>query len=228
MNYGKDPRATLEMAKQFKKYATKHHGVNSLYYDKIVSSMTPYIIEERQMNVASMDVFSRLMMDRIIFLGTGVDDYVANIIQAQLLFLESVDASKDISIYINSPGGSVYAGLGIYDTMQFVKPDVATICTGMAASMGAVLLCAGAEGKRSALPHSRVMIHQPSGGASGVATDMEINLREMLKLKDELYQIISSHSKQPIEKVFKDSERDYWMIADEAKEYGMIDEVLRR
>ena len=218
MNYGKE----------FKKYATKHHGVNSLYYDKIVSSMTPYIIEERQLNVASMDVFSRLMMDRIIFMGTGVDDYVANIIQAQLLFLESVDASKDISIYINSPGGSVYAGLGIYDTMQFVKPDVATICTGMAASMGAVLLCAGAEGKRSALPHSRVMIHQPSGGAQGVATDMEINLKEMLKLKDELYQIISQHSKQPYDKVYKDSERDYWMIAAEAKEYGMIDEVLTR
>ena len=228
MNYGKDPRATLEMAKQFKKYATKHHGVNSLYYDKIVSSMTPYIIEERQMNVASMDVFSRLMMDRIIFLGTGVDDYVANIIQAQLLFLESVDASKDISIYINSPGGSVYAGLGIYDTMQFVKPDVATICTGMAASMGAVLLCAGAEGKRSALPHSRVMIHQPSGGAQGVATDMEINLKEMLKLKEELYEIISQHSKQPYDKVYKDSERDYWMKAAEAKEYGLIDEVLTR
>ena len=228
MNYGKDPIATLEMAKQFKKYATKHHGVNSLYYDKIVSSMTPYIIEERQMNVASMDVFSRLMMDRIIFLGTGVDDYVANIIQAQLLFLESVDASKDIQIYINSPGGSVYAGLGIYDTMQFVKPDVATICTGMAASMGAVLLCAGAEGKRSALPHSRVMIHQPSGGAQGVATDMEINLKEMLKLKNELYEIISKHSGQPFEKVHQDSERDYWMIAAEAKEYGMIDEVLTR
>ena len=228
MNYGKDPRASLEMAKQFKKYATKHHGVNSLYYDKIVSSMTPYIIEERQMNVASMDVFSRLMMYRIIFLGTGVDDYVANIIQAQLLFLESVDASKDIQIYINSPGGSVYAGLGIYDTMQFVKPDVATICTGMAASMGAVLLCAGAEGKRSALPHSRVMIHQPSGGAQGVATDMEINLKEMLKLKNELYEIISKHSGQPFEKVHQDSERDYWMIAAEAKEYGMIDEVLTR
>ncbi|MBF03048.1 MAG: ATP-dependent Clp protease proteolytic subunit [Flavobacterium sp.] len=218
MNYGKE----------FKKYATKHHGVNSLYYDKIVNSMTPYIIEERQMNVASMDVFSRLMMDRIIFLGTGVDDYVANIIQAQLLFLESTDASKDISIYINSPGGSVYAGLGIYDTMQLVKPDVATICTGMAASMGAVLLCAGADGKRSALPHSRVMIHQPSGGAQGVATDMEINLREMLKLKEELYRIISQHSKQPYDKVYKDSERDYWMIASEAKEYGMIDEVLER
>ncbi|MBA5792358.1 ATP-dependent Clp endopeptidase proteolytic subunit ClpP [Flavobacterium sp. xlx-214] len=224
MNYGKE----------FKKYATKHHKVNNMYYDKIVAgmtpsnSMTPYIIEERPMNIASMDVFSRLMMDRIIFLGTGVDDYVANIIQAQLLFLESVDASKDISIYINSPGGSVYAGLGIYDTMQFVKPDVATICTGMAASMGAVLLCAGADGKRSALPHSRVMIHQPSGGAQGVATDMEINLKEMLKLKEELYQIIAKHSKQPYDKVFKDSERDYWMRADEAKEYGMIDEVLVR
>ena len=181
MNYGKE----------FKKFATKHHGVNSMYYDKIVSSMTPYIIEERQLNVSQLDVFSRLMMDRIIFLGTGVDDHIANIIQAQLLFLESVDSAKDVQIYINSPGGSVYAGLGIYDTMQYIKPDVATICTGMAASMGAVLLCAGAEGKRSALPHSRVMIHQPSGGAQGVATDMEINLREMLKLKDELYEIIS-------------------------------------
>nr|WP_297308990.1 ATP-dependent Clp endopeptidase proteolytic subunit ClpP [uncultured Flavobacterium sp.] len=218
----------MDFGKEFKKYATKHHGINNMYYDKIVGSMTPYIIEERPMNIASMDVFSRLMMDRIIFLGTGVDDYVANIIQAQLLFLESVDASKDISIYINSPGGSVYAGLGIYDTMQFVKPDVATICTGMAASMGAVLLCAGADGKRSALPHSRVMIHQPSGGAQGVATDMEINLKEMLKLKDELYQIIAKHSKQPFDKVYKDSERDYWMIAAEAKEYGMIDEVLTR
>ena len=217
----------MDYGKEFKKYATKHQGVNSMYYDKIVGSMTPYIIEERPMNIASMDVFSRLMMDRIIFLGTGVDDYVANIIQAQLLFLESVDA-KDISIYINSPGGSVYAGLGIYDTMQFVKPDVATICTGMAASMGAVLLCAGADGKRSALPHSRVMIHQPSGGTQGVATDMEINLKEMLKLKEELYQIISKHSKQPYEKVYKDSERDYWMKAQEAKEYGMIDEVLIR
>jgi ATP-dependent Clp protease protease subunit len=218
----------MNFGKEFKKFATKHHGVNSMYYDKIVSGMTPYIIEERQMNVSQLDVFSRLMMDRIIFLGTGVDDYVANIIQAQLLFLESVDASKDIQIYINSPGGSVYAGLGIYDTMQYVKPDVATICTGMAASMGAVLLCAGAEGKRSALPHSRVMIHQPSGGAQGVATDMEINLKEMLKLKNELYEIIANHSGQTIEKVYQDSERDYWMIADEAKEYGMIDEVLRR
>ena len=217
---------------EFRKYATRHHGINSLVFDQYTSIynnyISPTIIEERTLNIATMDVFSRLMMDRIIFLGTGVDDYVANIIQAQLLFLESVDASKDISIYINSPGGSVYAGLGIYDTMQFVKPDVATICTGMAASMGAVLLCAGAEGKRSALPHSRVMIHQPSGGAQGVATDMEINLKEMLKLKEELYQIISHHSKQPYEKVYKDSERDYWMIAAEAKEYGMIDEVLTR
>lgn len=218
MNYGKE----------FEKYATRHHGINSMYYDKIVSSMTPYIIEERQMNVASMDVFSRLMMDRIIFLGTGIDDYVVNIIQAQLLFLESVDASKDISIYINSPGGGVYAGLGIYDTMQLVKPDVATICTGIAASMGAVLLCAGADGKRSALPHSRVMIHQPLGGAQGQASDIEITTREILKLKTELYEIISKHSKQPMDKVHHDSDRDYWMIAHEAKAYGMIDEVLIR
>ena len=223
MNYGKE----------FKNYATKHHGVNNLYYDKLISrvtptGMTPYIMEERQMNVAQLDVFSRLMMDRIIFLGTGIDDQIANIVQAQLLFLESTDASKDIQIYINSPGGSVYAGLGMYDTMQYIRPDVATICTGMAASMGAVLLCAGAAGKRSALPHARVMIHQPSGGSQGVATDMEINLREMLKLKEELYAIISKHSGQDYEKVHKDSERDYWMKAPEAKEYGMIDEVLTR
>ena len=223
----------MDYGKEFEKYATKHHGINSNYYDKIVNSMTPIgmtpnIIEERQMNAVAMDVFSRLMMDRIIFMGTGVHDQMANIIQAQLLFLESTDAKKDIQIYINSPGGSVYAGLGIYDTMQFIKPDVATICTGMAASMGAVLLCAGAEGKRSALPHSRVMIHQPSGGYQGVTTDMEINLKEILKLKDELYNIISSHSGQSFDKVFKDSERDYWMKADEAKEYGMIDEVLKR
>jgi ATP-dependent Clp protease, protease subunit len=223
----------MNLKKEFKSFATKHHGVNSLYFDKILNKMTPTnltpnIIEERQMNVVAMDVFSRLMMDRIIFLGTGVDDYVANIIQAQLLFLESLDASKDIQIYINSPGGSVYAGLGIYDTMQYVKPDVSTICTGMAASMGAVLLCAGAKGKRSALPHSRVMIHQPSGGAQGVATDMEINLREMLKLKEELYQIIANHSGQAYDKVYADSERDYWMIAEEARDYGMIDEVLKR
>lgn len=218
----------MDYGKEFKKYATKHHGVNSMYYDKIVGSMTPYIIEERPMNIASMDVFSRLMMDRIIFLGTGIDDYIANIIQAQLLFLQSVDSNKDISLYINSPGGSVYAGLGIYDTMQLVEPDVATLCAGMAASMGAVLLCAGAEGKRSALPHSRVMIHQPSGGAQGVATDMEINLKEMLKLKEELYEIISKHSGQTYDKVFKDSERDYWMKAEEARAYGMVDEVLVR
>ncbi|GET44761.1 ATP-dependent Clp protease proteolytic subunit [Capnocytophaga felis] len=213
---------------EFKKYAIKKHGVNSLYYDKIVASMTPYIMEERQLNVTQMDVFSRLMMDRIIFMGTEVHSQMANIIQAQLLFLESLDSSKDIQIYINSPGGEVYAGLGIYDTMQFIKPDVATICTGMAASMGAVLLCAGAEGKRSALPHARIMIHQPSGGAQGVATDMEINLKEMLKIKNELYEIIAKHSKQSFEKVYGDSERDYWMKAEEAKAYGMIDEVLVR
>ncbi|MGL4583742.1 MAG: ATP-dependent Clp endopeptidase proteolytic subunit ClpP [Flavobacterium sp.] len=218
----------MDFGKEFQKFATKHQGINSMYYDKIVSSMTPYIIEERQMNVASMDVFSRLMMDRIIFMGTAIDDYVANIIQAQLLFLESVDNEKDISIYVNSPGGGVYAGLGIYDTMQLIKPDVATICTGMAASMGAVLLCAGAEGKRSALPHSRVMIHQPLGGAQGQASDIEITAREIMKLKTELYEIISKHSGQSMEKVHHDSDRDYWMIAQEAKEYGMIDEVLIR
>ncbi|AMD84806.1 ATP-dependent Clp protease, protease subunit [Capnocytophaga haemolytica] len=218
----------MNLHDEFRKYATKHHGVSNTYYQQIVGSMTPYIMEERQMNVTQMDVFSRLMMDRIIFLGTAVDDAVANIITAQLLFLESLDSSKDIQIYINSPGGSVYAGLGIYDTMQFIKPDVATICTGMAASMAAVLLCAGVKGKRSALPHSRVMIHQPSGGAQGVATDMEINLKELLNLKDELYQIIAKHSEQPFDKVYKDAERDYWMIASEAKTYGMIDEVLER
>jgi ATP-dependent Clp protease protease subunit len=218
----------MDYGKEFKKFATKHQGISSTYYDKIVSSVTPYIIEERQLNVAQMDVFSRLMMDRIIFLGTGIDDYVANIIQAQLLFLESVDNSKDISIYINSPGGGVYAGLGIYDTMQFIKPEVATICTGMAASMGAVLMCAGEKGKRSALPHSRVMIHQPLGGAQGQASDIEITAREILKLKDELYQIISKHSGQTMEKVHADSDRDYWMKAEEAKTYGMIDEILVR
>ncbi|MBP9600150.1 MAG: ATP-dependent Clp endopeptidase proteolytic subunit ClpP [Lutibacter sp.] len=199
-----------------------------MHYDKLVSSVTPYIIEERQLNVAQMDVFSRLMMDRIIFLGTAIDDYVANIIQAQLLFLESVDNSKDISIYINSPGGGVYAGLGIYDTMQFIKPEVATICTGMAASMGAVLMCAGEKGKRSALPHSRIMIHQPLGGAQGQASDIEITAREIMKLKTELYEIISNHSGQSMEKVTSDSDRDYWMKAAEAKEYGMIDEILAR
>ena len=218
MNYGKE----------FKKYATKHHGISAMHYDKITSSMTPYIIEERQMNVAQMDVFSRLMMDRVLFLGTAINDQVANIIQAQLLFLQSVDAKRDIQMYINSPGGSVYAGLGIYDTMQYVAPDVATICTGMAASMGAVLLCAGQEGKRTALPHSRVMIHQPLGGAQGQASDIEITAREILKLKDELYQIIAKHSGQTVEKVHQDSDRDYWMKADEAKAYGMVDEVLSK
>ena len=199
-----------------------------MYYDAIVSSMTPYIVEERQLNVAQMDVFSRLMMDRIIFLGTDVNSNVANIIQAQLLFLESVDASKDIQIYINSPGGEVYSGLGIYDTMQFIKPDVATICTGMAASMAAVLLCAGAHGKRSALPHSRVMIHQPLGGAQGQASDIEITAREILKIKEELALIIARHSGKSTEEVIRTGDRDYWMIASEAKDFGMIDEVLIR
>ena len=220
---------------EFRNYAVKHHRIGGHHVDNYIgrvqnaslpSAMTPYIIEERQLNVAQMDVFSRLMMDRIIFLGDAIYDSNANIIQAQLLFLQSTDNKRDIQIYINSPGGSVYAGLGIYDTMQYITPDVATICTGMAASMGAVLLCAGAEGKRAALPHSRVMIHQPSGGAQGVASDMEINLREMLKLKKELYDIIAKHSGQNYEWVEKASDRDYWMIASEAKEYGMIDEVL--
>lgn len=223
MNYGKE----------FEKFAIKDQGMNSLYYDKVITSMyptnlTPNIIEERQMNAVAMDVFSRLMMDRIIFLGTGVNDQVANIIQAQLLFLQSVDASKDIQIYINSPGGSVYAGLGIYDTMQFVKPDVATICTGIAASMAAVLLCAGEKGKRSALKHSRVMIHQPMSGTQGQVSDMEIAVRETIKVKEELYKIISNHSGKPYDQVEKDSDRDYWMKSDEAVEYGMIDEVLER
>ena len=212
---------------EFEKFATKHQGINSQVLNGYVNaSVTPYIIEERQLNVAQMDVFSRLMMDRIIFLGTGINDQVANIIQAQLLFLASVDSKKDIQIYINSPGGGVYAGLGIYDTMQYIEPDVATICTGMAASMGAVLLCAGAAGKRTALKHSRVMIHQPLGGAQGQASDMEITLKEIMKLKEELYTIISDHSGKPYDQVWKDSDRDYWMKANEAKEYGMIDEVL--
>lgn len=214
---------------EFKKYATGHAGISSLHLDTYIqSSMTPYITEERKLNVAQMDVFSRLMMDRIIFLGTAVDDHVANIIQAQLLFLESVDANKDIQIYLNTPGGSVYAGLGIYDTMQYIKPDVATICTGMAASMGAVLLCAGEKGKRTALTHSRVMIHQPLGGARGQASDIEITAREILKLKKELYDIIAKHSGQKYDKVSNDSDRDYWMTAAEAAKYGMIDEVLQK
>ncbi|MEM9075602.1 MAG: ATP-dependent Clp endopeptidase proteolytic subunit ClpP [Bacteroidota bacterium] len=223
----------MDYANEFQKYATKHHGVNSMYYDKIISSMypvnmTPNIIEERQLNAIAMDVFSRLMMDRIIFMGTGINDQVANIVQAQLLFLESADASKDIQIYINSPGGSVYAGLGIYDTMQFIKPDVATICTGIAASMAAILLCAGQKGKRSGLTHSRVMIHQPLSGAQGQASDIEIAAKEVLKIKDELYQIIADHSGQTFDKVYEDSDRDFWMKAEEAKKYGMIDEVLVR
>ncbi|ADX68155.1 MULTISPECIES: ATP-dependent Clp endopeptidase proteolytic subunit ClpP [Weeksella] len=212
--------------KEFRDYAIKHSGISSLTMDSYIQAVTPYIIEERKLNVAQMDVFSRLMMDRIIFLGTAIDDQIANIIQAQLLFLESTDATKDIQIYVNSPGGGVYAGLGIYDTMQLVKPDVATICTGMAASMGAVLLAAGAKGKRSALKHSRVMIHQPLGGAQGQATDMEITLKEILKLKKELYDIIAYHSGQTFEQIEKDGERDYWMTSEEAKNYGMIDEVL--
>ena len=215
---------------EFRKYATKEKGISSLTLDRFESAyanyISPTIIEERQMNVASMDVFSRLMMDRIIFLGVPINDYVANIIQAQLLFLESVDAQKDIQIYLNSPGGGVYAGLGIYDTMQYINPDVATICTGMAASMGAVLLCAGAEGKRTALKHSRVMIHQPLGGAQGQASDIEITAREIQKLKNELYQIISVHSGKSFDEVWKDGDRDYWMTSEEAKTYGMIDEVL--
>jgi len=223
----------MDYGKEFKKYATQHHGISSTYYNQMVSSlfpinMTPNIIEERQMNIAVFDVFSRLMMDRIIFMGTGINDQVANIVQAQLLFLESTDASKDISIYINSPGGGVYAGLGIYDTMQFIKPDVATICTGIAASMAAVLLCAGSKGKRSGLPHSRVMIHQPLSGAQGQASDIEIAAKEVLKIKDELYHIIANHSGQTFDKVYEDSDRDYWMKAPEAKEYGMIDEILVR
>lgn len=214
----------------FRKYATKHLGMNGLALDKytsITSSyISPSILEERQLNVTQMDVFSRLMMDRIIFLGTQVDDYTANVIQAQLLYLDSSDPGKDISIYLNTPGGSVYAGLGIYDTMQFIGSDVATICTGMAASMAAVLLVAGKEGKRSALTHSRVMIHQPMGGAQGQASDIEITAREIQKLKKELYSIIAEHSHTDFDKVWADSDRDYWMTAQEAKEYGMIDEVL--
>ena len=216
----------------FRKYATKHLGMNSNALDSYMnitsSYISPTIIEERQLNVAQMDVFSRLMMDRIIFLGTQVDDYTANVIQAQLLYLDSSDPGKDISIYINSPGGSVYAGYGIYDTMQFISSDVSTICTGMAASFAAVLLVAGTKGKRMALPHSRVMIHQPMGGAQGQASDIEITAREIQKLKKELYTIIAEHSHTNFDKVWADSDRDYWMTAQEAKEYGMIDSVLVR
>lgn len=216
----------------FRKFAVKHRGISGNLFDSYTnvtdSYISPTIIEERQLNVASMDVFSRLMMDRIIFLGTEINDDVANIVQAQLLYLESADSSKDISIYLNSPGGSVYAGLGIYDTMQYISSNVATICTGLAASMAAVLLVAGENGKRSALPHSRVMIHQPLGGAQGQATDIEITAREILKLRTELFEIISNHSGKPYDEVARDSERDHWMTAEEAKAYGMIDEVLKR
>ena len=220
------------MNTEFQKYATKHLGLNSIalekYMDITSNYISPTIIEERQLNVAQMDVFSRLMMDRIIFLGTQVDDYTANVIQAQLLYLDSADPGKDISIYLNTPGGSVYAGLGIYDTMQFISSDVATICTGMAASMGAVLMTAGAKGKRSALKHARIMIHQPMGGAQGQASDIEITAREIQKLKKELYTIIAEHSGNTYERIEQDSDRDYWMTAEEAKAYGMIDNVLVR
>lgn len=216
----------------FKKFATKHLDLNSMVLDDVISAQTqylnPYILEERTLNVTQMDVFSRLMMDRIIFLGTPIDDYTSNTLQAQLLYLDSCDPGKDISIYINSPGGSVYAGLGIYDTMQFISSDVVTICTGMAASMAAVLLVAGKQGKRSALPHSRVMIHQPMGGAQGQASDIEITAREIQKLKKELYTIIAEHSHTDFDKVWADSDRDYWMTAQEAREYGMIDKVLTK
>jgi ATP-dependent Clp protease protease subunit len=216
----------------FKKYARSNRGISSLKlhrYSSIYSNyISPTIIEERQLNIASMDVFSRLMMDRIIFLGLPIDDYVANIIQAQLLYLDSTDPGKDIQVYFNTPGGSVYAGLGIYDTMQYISADIATICTGMAASMGAILLTAGKKGKRSALKHSRIMIHQPMGGAEGNASDIEITAREIMKLKKELYEIIALHSGNLIEKVEKDADRDYWMTSLEAKEYGMIDEILQK
>ena len=214
----------------FRKYATKHLGINGMVLDDVMNAqaqyMNPYILEERQLNVTQLDVFSRLMMDRVIFLGTEVNDYTANVLQAQLLYLDANDPGKDINVYINSPGGSVYAGLGIYDTMQFIQSDVATICTGMAASMAAVLLVAGKEGKRSALPHSRVMIHQPMGGVQGQASDIEIEAREIQKLKKELYTIMADHSHTEFDKVWADSDRNYWMTAEEAREYGMIDQVL--
>ncbi|MBQ4508695.1 MAG: ATP-dependent Clp endopeptidase proteolytic subunit ClpP [Paludibacteraceae bacterium] len=215
----------------FLKFA-KAEGLNTMHVENVMNAsasyISPSILEERQLNVTQMDVFSRLMMDRIIFLGTEVNDYTANVIQAQLLYLDSADHDRDISIYLNTPGGSVYAGLGIYDTMQFVRSRIATICTGMAASMGAVLLVAGEKGMRAALPHSRVMIHQPMGGIQGQASDIEITAKEILKLKDELYQIIASHSGQPAERIRKDADRDYWMTAKEALDYGMIDKVYSK
>ena len=222
----------MDFTSEFKRYAVKHAGISSSnmhrYTTAINNSITPYIIEERQLNVATMDVFSRLMMERIIFLGTPIYDEVANIVQAQMLFLDSTDPSKDIQVYLNSPGGSVSAGLGIYDTMQIINPDVATICTGMAASMGAILLTAGTKGKRSALPHSRVMIHQPMGGAEGQASDIEITAREIMKTKNELYEILAHHTGKSVEQIEKDSDRDFWMTSQEAVEYGMIDEVLSK
>ena len=222
----------MDYQDDFRKYATSHMGINSMVFDQIKSItndyISPTIIEERQLNVASMDVFSRLMMDRIIFLGLPIDDYVANIIQAQLLYLESTDPAKDIQIYLNTPGGTIHAGLGIYDTMQYISSDIATICTGMAASMGAVLLIAGSKGKRSALKHSRIMIHQPMGGAQGQASDIEITAREIIKARNQLYAIIADHTGNNIKKVEKDADRDYWMSSEEAKKYGMIDEVLIR
>ena len=219
------------MNKEFEKYAVKHRGISGATLHNYQTqfsptNLTPYIIEERPMNVASMDVFSRLMMDRIIFLGEPINDYVANIVTAQLLFLESTDRTRDIQMYINSPGGSIYAGLGIYDTMQYITPDVSTITTGIAASMGAVLMCAGTKGKRTALKHSRIMLHQPYGGAGGQATDIQIMVNEVKKLKIELYEIIAYHSEQTYDKVKEDSDRDFWMTASEAKEYGLVDEVL--
>ena len=223
---------TKKTMNDFRKYATRHLGVNGQVLDDVMAAqaqyMNPYILEERQLNVTQMDVFSRLMMDRVIFLGTEVNDYTANVLQAQLLYLDATDPGKDINLYINSPGGSVYAGLGIYDTMQFISSDVATICTGMAASMAAVLLVAGQEGKRSALTHSRVMIHQPLGGVQGQASDIEIEAREIQKLKKELYTIIAEHSHTDYDKVWSDSDRNYWMTAEEAKAYGMIDQVLTK
>jgi ATP-dependent Clp protease, protease subunit len=221
----------MDLNKEFEKYAVKHRGISSATMHNYQtnfnpSNLTPYIIEERPLNVASMDVFSRLMMDRIIFMGEPINDYVANIVTAQLLFLESTDRTRDIQMYINSPGGSIYAGLGIYDTMQYITPDISTITTGIAASMGAVLMCAGAKGKRTALKHSRIMLHQPYGGAGGKSTDIQIMVNEIKKLKNELYEIISFHSGQPVERIKDDSDRDFWMTAQEAKEYGLVDEVL--
>jgi ATP-dependent Clp protease protease subunit len=218
----------MNLSKDFTNYATKHKGISSTYLNKYQNSLTPYIMEERALNVTQVDVFSRLMMERVIFLGTEINDSVSNIIQAQLLYLESIDEESPIQIYINSPGGSVYSGLGIYDTMQYIKPEVSTICTGLAASMAAVLLCAGSKGKRFALPHSRIMIHQPLGGAEGQASDIEITAKEIGKLKNELYEIISKHTGQTVKKVHADSDRDYWMKSIEAKEYGMIDAILER